>query len=737
MISTSPKPMVNASRKPFAGKYIDARQMIYLKLLYPNSTNMASSKDNASTGHHLTHPKYRPDIDGLRAIAILSVVGFHAFPNLVSGGFIGVDIFFVISGYLISTIIFDSLEHNSFSFVEFYSRRIKRIFPALILVLIACFVFGWFVLLPSEYKQLGKHIAGGAGFVSNFIFWKESGYFDNAAETKPLLHLWSLGVEEQFYIVWPLLLWYAWKQRLNLLTIVIAVGFISFALNIVQINGGHAEAAFYSPQTRFWELLMGSLLAYTTLRKWNLFPKLKHWLDKQLGKIIYAQPPEADGKSLHNIQSLFGAGLIVVGVVIITKENHFPGWRAVLPTLGAVMIISAGTQAWLNRAVLSNRVLVWFGLISFPLYLWHWPLLSFARIVENETPSHEVRIAAVLISVVLAALTFKLIEKPIRFGKFSGAITITLFVMMVFVGYMGYNSYARDGLGFRPNIKAIALQAADLEPPPYEQGQGWLCETVGDADCQLEVGSNPTAVVIGDSHAPVLYLGLKKIYREKGIALADFGGHGGCPPYLGLISKDGLTGGDWRKCLIRISSVLETILATDSIKEVILVSRGPLYTSGHGFGNFEEPAVWTLNLSNEPEGKRTNTEVFKIVMTRTLTALQKAGKHVTYVLDEPELGFDIKSCVDVRPFTLGSKVRNPCAVSKADYIERNKEHRALVDNILKQFPNVRVVDLAEALCDEKLCYGKKDNVVLYKDDDHLSQRGAEFVTQKLKSKFLD
>lgn len=194
--------------------------------------------------NHLTHPKYRPDIDGLRAIAILSVVGFHAFPDWVKGGFIGVDIFFVISGYLISTIIFDSLEHNRFSFVEFYSHRIKRIFPALLLVLISCFIFGWFTLLADEYKQLGKHIAGGAGFVSNFIFWNESGYFDNAAQTKPLLHLWSLGIEEQFYIIWPWLLWFTWKKRLNFLTITIAVAIISFGLNIARVNGGHMEAAF-------------------------------------------------------------------------------------------------------------------------------------------------------------------------------------------------------------------------------------------------------------------------------------------------------------------------------------------------------------------------------------------------------------------------------------------------------------------------------------------------------------
>jgi peptidoglycan/LPS O-acetylase OafA/YrhL len=186
------------------------------------------------------------------------------------GGFIGVDIFFVISGYLISTIIFGSLERNNFSFTEFYIRRIKRIFPALLLVLLACFAFGWITLTSGEYKQLGKQIAGGAGFISNMLFLKESGYFDNAAEMKPLLHLWSLGVEEQFYILWPVLLWFAWKTRLNLLLIAIIVGLISFGLNIYQVKID-STTAFYSPQTRFWELMIGSVLAYITQHKQSLF----------------------------------------------------------------------------------------------------------------------------------------------------------------------------------------------------------------------------------------------------------------------------------------------------------------------------------------------------------------------------------------------------------------------------------------------------------------------------------
>jgi len=212
------------------------------------------------------HPTYRADIDGLRALAVIAVIGFHAFPQAVPGGFIGVDLFFVISGFLISTILYENLIAHSFSFTDFYARRIRRIFPALMVVLASAYAIGWFVLLPDEYAQLGKHIAGGAGFIENFLLWHESGYFDNAAETKPLLHLWSLGIEEQFYIVWPILLWLAYRARLNLLSLTILIGGASFILNLwgTQVSP-NPVATFYSPQTRFWELLMGAVLAYTTL----------------------------------------------------------------------------------------------------------------------------------------------------------------------------------------------------------------------------------------------------------------------------------------------------------------------------------------------------------------------------------------------------------------------------------------------------------------------------------------
>lgn len=382
--------------------------------------------------YHLSHPKYRPDIDGLRAVAVLAVVAFHAFPNWVRGGFIGVDVFFVISGYLISTIIFENLDRGTFSFSEFYARRIKRIFPALILVLVACFAFGWFILLADELKQLGKHIAAGAGFVSNLVLWNEAGYFDSSAETKPLLHLWSLGIEEQFYIVWPLLLWFAWKRKFNLLTITVLVAIVSFVLNVKGIKQD-AVATFYSPQTRFWELLCGSLLAWFTLYKKDAFASIRNKIDGFFASVVYRDKQENGDKTLVNVLSFVGLCLLVYGFWRINKELSFPGKWALVPVLGAVLIITAGAKAWVNRTILSNKVAVWFGLISFPLYLWHWPLLSFAKIVEGEVLSRSIRIAAVVLSVVLAWLTVKMIEKPLRFGNQRVGIKVAMLCGLVFV----------------------------------------------------------------------------------------------------------------------------------------------------------------------------------------------------------------------------------------------------------------------------------------------------------------
>ena len=308
---------------------------------------------------HNFHPSYRPDIDGLRAVAILSVIIFHAFPEVIRGGFIGVDVFFIISGFLISSIIFKSFEKGTFAYTDFYIRRIKRIFPALLVVLVFCIVVGWVVLLPNEFAQLGGHVVAGAGFVSNILSWTEAGYFDTASELKPLLHLWSLGIEEQYYIIWPILVGFIWKRSHNFLWVVLPILTTSFLLNVYGVHY-RPTATFYLPVTRLWELMLGSLLAYLVLHRIRIF----------------------HASISDNAISWVGLGLLLVGLFFIDSDKDFPGWWALLPTVGAFLLIYAGKHAWFNANILSNRMMIFIGLISYPLYLWHWPLLAYAKMLD-------------------------------------------------------------------------------------------------------------------------------------------------------------------------------------------------------------------------------------------------------------------------------------------------------------------------------------------------------------------
>ena len=461
------------------------------------------------------YPKYRPEIDGLRAIAVLSVVAFHAFPEWVSGGFIGVDIFFVISGFLITTIIFENLNQNTFSFANFYSRRIKRIFPALLLVLTTCYIAGWLILLPDEFMQLGKHIAGGASFLSNFFLWNESGYFDNIADTKPLLHLWSLGIEEQFYIVWPVLLWLTWNRRGNFLAIIL-IALVSFIFSIATIYTNPVEA-FFSPLSRFWELMVGSIIAYIVLYKKNI---VSRW-----------------GASIDRI-SIISLIFLIAGTLVLRKTNLFPGWWVLIPTLSCSLLILSSPNAWVNRKILANRVLAWFGLISFPLYLWHWPLLSFARIIQGEVRS-ELRIALIIISIGLAWLTYKFFEIPIRKGDPSRLKVSILILFMILVGYAGFNVFDREGLKinrikYRYNNELLNKLA--IFKYPHEDDRYKTCFLEDSQDSKFEncpakmTKGKPTLIIWGDSQAAYLYSGYKSMYEEKFNLIQR--NAASCPPIL-------------------------------------------------------------------------------------------------------------------------------------------------------------------------------------------------------------
>jgi peptidoglycan/LPS O-acetylase OafA/YrhL len=459
---------------------------------------------------------YRPDIDGLRAVAILAVVAFHAFPAVVPGGFAGVDVFFVISGFLISRIMYSGLARKDFSLETFFAHRIKRIFPALILVLLASFGIGWFTLLPGEFAQLGKHIAAGAGFVQNIALWSEAGYFDVSSELKPLMHLWSLAVEEQFYLVYPVMVLAVWRAGKKPLALIAAIGVASFLLNIWRIGDDPTEAFFLS-HTRLWELLAGALLAC-------------------IGGL---QLPRQGGALGHAL-SILGIALIGIAAFGLNQATVFPGWWALLPVAGAGLLIYAGPQACVNRWLLGCRGMVWVGLISYPLYLWHWPLLTFLRISEL-SPSSWQKLVAVGMAFVLAWLTYRLLEKPIRFGGHGGIKTAGLAACLAIVGGLGFVSYQFNGLPsrFPQEIRGVAAYVYDAKVGTRMPACWLEVDAVSDAyasECSeaLRVpGGKHTVLVWGDSHAAGLYAGIQK---HMGTKVAQFT-RSACPPIMGVGSS--------------------------------------------------------------------------------------------------------------------------------------------------------------------------------------------------------
>ena len=659
-----------------------------------------------NTEHHNPHIKYRRDIDGLRAIAILLVIIFHAFPKFLRGGFIGVDIFFVISGYLITGIILKGLNRDNFSLLEFYSRRIKRIFPALIVVLSFCLIAGWYVLLADEYEALGKHIAAGSIYISNFVLQSEAGYFDTDVELKPLLHLWSLAVEEQFYLFFPLLLILSHRLRINALGVII-IGFaISFALNVSQITDKPSEVFFY-PQSRIWELLIGSAVAYISLQT--------HLL-------------KARTQNIANFLSLFGLALILFAWVYLdSKKIFFPYYWALLPTLGATCLILAGDRAWFNRTILASKVAVFIGLISYPLYLWHWVLLSFIHITEVEKPKPLLKTALLFLSLFLAWLTYFLIERNIRFQK-SKFVSIGLLFILVLIGLTGYIVKTKNGYPNRFNIekkwnegelgnevfrnKELIFRYDCIKKFEQEVDE----KSVNNQYCLIEnIDVAPTALLIGDSHSNHLYSGLINFKVLTGGNLLNRGS-GACFPFFDNPSVPN------KLCPALIDGLFEMLKTSDSIQTVILSGKAVTQLDEYKF----IPKNSVLNNDNDPYIN------FQNGMRKTLHYLSSLNKKIIFILDTPNLEFNPVACVN-RPWRFDEReLKELCAVPRSQVNSRRKKYLEIVMPILQDFPSVKVLDTLPAFCDDDYCWAVKDKKLLYRDQDHLNETGSIYLGEYFK-----
>ena len=634
------------------------------------------------------HPAYRRDIDGLRAVAVLSVVLFHAFPALLPGGFIGVDIFFIISGYLISTILLNSLRADRFSLADFYARRVRRIFPALLLVMAGCAALGWFALFPDEYRMLGKHLFGGASFTSNFFLWQEVGYFDTAADTKPLLHLWSLAVEEQFYIGWPLVLWLSFKRGWAPWKPALLLAVLSFAINVGGVRH-YASATFYSPASRVWELLLGAMLAYLSVYRRSFLLGVR-----RAGAVGWH---DLAGPRARHWAAIAGLLLIVLALALASPGKHFPGWWALLPTLGALLLIAAGPEAWINRKLLGSRLLVWFGLISYPLYLWHWPLLSFMAIIEGRIPGKHARSAAVLLAVLLAWLTYRLLERPLRAPRHGARKVAVLAGLMLALGAGGGAIFLHEGL---PQRAAVVQNAAQLQALQLveDKDNALACKrrfgfNTDYEYCQLDRPDQaPTVALIGDSHAYHLLFGLTRHYRAQGENLWQLGTR---RPYWDV------PGGDdpYQKATPRM---LDAALHAPGVKTVVFSTYARLWRGS-------------------PDG-----ELITGLFRNTIKRFVDSGREVIWINDIPEMDFDPRTCIK-RAGVANSQTRRDCTIPRAQYEAAMAGHKAAVASVLKEFPQVKVLDAAAPLCDQQRCKAIIDGKLMYRDRGHLSYEGDLYV----------
>ena len=660
---------------------------------------------------------YRRDIDGLRAVAVLSVVFFHAFPGLLRGGFIGVDVFFVISGFLISSILFKNLNDGQFSLLEFYSKRIRRIFPGLLLVLVFTYALGWYVLLAREYQQLGQHVIAGAGFFSNFTLWNEAGYFDASADTKPLLHLWSLGIEEQFYILWPIILWLAWKAKLNIFAILLVGIFISFACNIFYARSD-GVAAFYAPHARFWELLAGGALSLKLIR------------DNANGFF---------SNRFRQVLSVLGAFLIFCGFFVIHGGKDFPGFWGLIPVVGAIFIIGAGSEAWLNRVVLSHRALVFIGLISFPLYLWHWPLLTFSRLLAGGNPSWYVRVAVILVSFLLAWVTYRFVERPIRFGANGRARVAVLVLVAAGVACVGVFTSVYNGFEWRAVVQINEEIDNKLSTRNDGGGREHILQGCGLRDAALEAKfancimddrASAKYALMGDSKASALYAGLFRTSSNLGRWMFIGGYHAQHGAPLPLLEA----GPDGRQSLN--SLVINAIANNENIEKVVLaVAIRNLYgisPYASGTKNTYDPTYL-----RRVQKKSKNNSVF-LQLDRAIKVLSRAGKEVIFLIDNPALPnpqdcIGRRTSVDFLNDYLTSD-NSACQVSLTDFNDQILGYRKMLEDLEKSNSgSLRIFDPTDIYCDNLagFCGATRYGRLLYSETDHISDFAAGIVGAKL------
>jgi peptidoglycan/LPS O-acetylase OafA/YrhL len=668
---------------------------------------MATSAGNrAVTGHGLA---YRPDIDGLRAIAVCAVVLYHASPEWLPGGFLGVDIFFVISGYLITSIIAAEMRAGTYTLAGFYERRVRRILPALLLVLAVTSAAAYLLLLPDDLKQYAKSVLATLGFVANHHFFLQTGYFAGPADTLPLLHTWSLAVEEQFYIVWPLLLAFL-HRRLpgRIVGVIVALAIASLALQLVAARHW-PEAAFFFAPMRAWQLLIGCYLALAA----SGGPRSRAGADAA---------------------SLVGLALVLAGLVHIPAGLREAGLAAIGPCLGAALLIwsSANGPSRAGR-LLSLGPVVLVGLVSYSLYLWHWPLFALARYRLDRDLTGLETVAAIFAALLLALATWRLVERPFRrrrdgipFARVLGLVAAAALPLAA----LSLLATTSKGMPWRwPGEVRELLAKAEIYGL---SGQRCLDRAPDDISlrgvCRLNdgAGDRRRMLVWGDSHAESLIPVLATLAKDNGNPLW-YGARSACPPLQDSASPSHpKLGGESCK---RMNALLLDFALRSPLDDVVLIARWNYYAAGpEPFGVDRGTTPMILVDDVERGSAAGNAGIVERGLRKTIAPLVAAGRRVFVVLQVPYTGIDTPAYLAKHALPSPGITRLPLATIHA---RRSAWMRELAQRLAADY-GIVVIDPTRALCDQHACRIGVAEGSLYRDDDHLSHLGAHHVAGELK-----
>jgi peptidoglycan/LPS O-acetylase OafA/YrhL len=661
---------------------------------------MTKFEDPRTSGHSAL--PYRPDVDGLRAVAVLAVVLYHYGFWQVPGGFVGVDIFFVISGFLITGIIHREMVDGRFTLRHFYERRIRRIFPALFAMLAVASVAAWFLLFPVDFEGYAKSLVATAFFSANFEFWREVGYFDTSAAFKPLLHLWSIAVEEQFYLLFPaILLLVGTGSRHRILAVVGVLLVLSFGYSVWEVDHSTATA-FYLLPSRMWELMLGALVAIAPL------PAPTRWASETLAAL--------------------GAALIAWALWTYDRWMPFPGTAAVAPCLGSALVIYAGQQTNFVSRGLSLKPVAFVGLISYSLYLWHWPVLVFTQIALNRALHPWEIYASIVLSFAFAVFSWRYIERPVRrhralgwralFGGAAAAMSVTALCGAAVASAQGVPQR------LQPEIRKILAEERDHEPrmdicfglTAHDVRHGRLCR-IGSVEAD-----EPSFLLWGDSHADALLPAVQQAAKQNGKA-GLFAGTDSCAPLLGVVRPDA------PKCKPFNDAVMK-IAERPAIHDVILDARW----AKNAYGTARGEGDWRV-FPHDEEGEGTDlasTEaVFYRGLERTVRALTEAGKHVVIIAPVPEAGYSVPRMMAHMRMDGDNR-----ALTRS--LPTFLAHQKFVFTSLKRMGDkygAKILYPHEMLCTGEKCALSSGDRPLYRDEHHLSVFGALKLTPLLSQAF--